>query len=95
MKEIIRDDEIKDNIMDRIDINTSNDYNFYYITNEGKYTYEINFILMSMFKNTIITNKIEYSSDSLWSSYISFYHDKKIIVSSNILEIHKYITDIA
>lgn len=76
------------------DINISNDYNFYYITNEGKYTYEINFILMSMFKNTIITNKIEYSSDSLWSSYISFYHDKKIIVSSNIVEIHKYITDI-
>jgi len=76
------------------DINISNDYNFYYITNEGKYTYEINFILMSMFKNTIITNKIEYCSDSLWSSYISFYNDKKIIVSSNILEIHKYITDI-
>jgi len=76
------------------DINILNDYNFYYITNEGKYTYEINFILMSMFKNTIITNNIEYSSDSLWSSYISFYNDKKIIISSNILEIHKYITDI-
>lgn len=75
-------------------INTSKNYNFFYIINEEKYSYEINFILMSMFKNTIITNKIEYSSDSLWSSYISFYHDKKIIVSSNIAEIHKYITDI-
>jgi hypothetical protein len=76
------------------DINSTNDYNFYYISDKGKYSYEINFILMSMFKNTIITNNLEYCTDSLWSSFISFYHDKKIIASSNILGIHKYITDI-
>lgn len=79
------------------DINRDSYYSFYYITSDEKYSYEINFILMSMFKNFIVTDNKEYAVDSLWSSYISYYDNKKIIVSSSISDfqnIHKYITDI-
>jgi hypothetical protein len=80
-------------------INREGDYSFYYITSDEKYSYEINFILMSMFKNYIITDKKNCAADSLWASYISYYDNKnmKIIISSSISEIHnihKYITDI-
>jgi hypothetical protein len=79
------------------DINRYGNYSFYYITSDEKYSYEINFILMSMFKNFIITDKKECAADSLWASYISYYDNKKIVVSSSISDfqnIHKYITDI-
>ena len=79
------------------DINRDGNYSFYYITSDEKYSYEINFILMSMFKNFIITDKKEHAVDSLWASYISYYDNKKIILPSSISEIqniHKYITDI-
>lgn len=76
------------------DINIDNIFKFYYFPSNQKYNYEINFIVMSMFKNIIITNKKDYSMDSLWASYISYYDNKKIVASSNIREIHKYITDI-
>ena len=76
------------------DINIDNIFKFYYFPSNQKYNYEINFIVMSMFKNIIITNKKDYSMDSLWASYISYYDNKKIVASSNIHEIHKYITDI-
>jgi len=79
------------------DINRDGNYSFYYITSDEKYSYEINFILMSMFKNFIITDKKECAADSLWASYISYYDNKKIVVSSSISDfqnIHKYITDI-
>lgn len=76
------------------DINRDNSYSFYYITTGDKDSYEINFILMSMFKNFIVTDKKECCSDSLWASYISYYENKRVIASSSISEIHKYITDI-
>jgi hypothetical protein len=79
------------------DINRGGNYSFYYITSDEKYSYEINFILMSMFKNFILTDKKECVADSLWASYISYYDNKKIVVSSSISDfqnIHKYITDI-
>jgi hypothetical protein len=79
------------------DINREGNYSFYYITSDEKYSYEINFILMSMFKNFIITDKKECAADSLWASYISYYDNKKIVISSSISDfqnIHKYITDI-
>lgn len=79
------------------DINRGGNYSFYYITSDEKYSYEINFILMSMFKNFILTDKKECVADSLWASYISSYDNKKIVVSSSISDfqnIHKYITDI-
>ncbi len=79
------------------DINENACFSFYYITNDEIYSYETNFILMSMFKNFIVSDIKLYSTDSLWASYISYYDNKKIIISSTIsdfLNIHKYITDI-
>lgn len=76
------------------DINRNNYYKFYYVSINKKDDYETNFLLMSMFKNIIISVKKKCYFDSLWASYISNYKNKKIIVSSSILEIHKYITDI-
>ena len=74
------------------DINESSIYTFYYLDSNEKYSYETNFILMSMFKNIIISNKKE-DMDSIWASYISYYDNKNIIsVDKNV--IHKYITDI-
>jgi len=77
------------------DMNRDGNYSFYYITaDDVKDNYEINFILMSMFKNFIVTHKKESVADSLWASYISYYDNKKVVVSESISEIHKYITDI-
>jgi hypothetical protein len=74
------------------DINESSIYTFYYLDSNEKHSYETNFILMSMFKNIIISNKKE-DMDSIWASYISYYDNKNIIsVDKNV--IHKYITDI-
>ena len=79
------------------DINENACFSLYYISNDEIYSYEINFILMSMFKNFIVSDIKFYSADSLWASYISYYDNKKIIVSSTISDFnntHKYITDI-
>jgi hypothetical protein len=76
------------------DINCDNNYKFYYVPTDEEYNYEINFLLMSMFKNIIVSNKHDCCADSLWASYISYYDNKKVIVPSSIREIHKYITDI-
>lgn len=45
----------------------------------------IEFILLSLFKNNIISN----STFSLWASYISFYETKKIIISPSIWFSHE------
>lgn len=76
------------------DINYDNNYRFYYIPTGEKYDYEIDFLLMTMFKNIIVSSKKDCYADSLWASYISYYENKKVIVPSSIREIHKYITDI-
>lgn len=74
------------------DINDSSTYTLYYVNNAEKNNYEIRFILMSMFKNLIVSNNA-YDMDSLWASYLSYYDNKKVIsIDKNI--IHKYITDI-
>ncbi len=74
------------------DINDSSTYTLYYVNNAEKNNYEIRFILMSMFKNLIVSNN-PYDMDSMWASYISYYDNKKVIsIDKNI--IHKYITDI-
>lgn len=76
------------------DINYDNNYRFYYIPAGEKYDYEIDFLLMTMFKNIIVSSKKDCYTDSLWASYISYYENKKVIVPSSVREIHKYITDI-
>ena len=76
------------------DINYDNNYRFYYIPTDEKYDYEIDFLLMTMFKNIIVSSKKDCYADSLWASYISYYENKKVIVPSSVREIHKYITDI-
>ena len=76
------------------DINYDNNYRFYYIPTGEKYDYEIDFLLMTMFKNIIVSSKKDCYTDSLWASYISYYENKKVIVPSSVREIHKYITDI-
>ena len=76
------------------DINYDNNYIFYYIPTGEKYDYEIDFLLMTMFKNIIVSSKKDCYADSLWASYISYYENKKVIVPSSVREIHKYITDI-
>ena len=76
------------------DINCDNNYTFYYVPTDEEYNYEINFLLMSMFKNIIVSNKHDCCADSLWASYISYYDNKKVIAPSSIKEIHRYITDI-
>jgi hypothetical protein len=74
------------------DINDSSTYTLYYVNNAEKNNYEIRFILMSMFKNLIVSNNA-YDMDSIWASYLSYYDNKKVIsIDKNI--IHKYITDI-
>lgn len=74
------------------DINDSSTYTLYYVNNAEKNNYEIRFILMSMFKNLIVSNNA-YDMDSMWASYLSYYDNKKVIsIDKNI--IHKYITDI-
>jgi len=74
------------------DINDTSTYTLYYVDNAEKNNYEIRFILMSMFKNLIVSNNA-YDMDSLWASYLSYYDNKKVIsIDKNI--IHKYITDI-
>jgi len=76
------------------DINYDNNYRFYYVPTCEKYDYEIDFLLMTMFKNIIVSSKKDCYADSLWASYISYYENKKVIVPSSVKEIHKYITDI-
>lgn len=74
------------------DINDTSTYTLYYVDNAEKNNYEIRFILMSMFKNLIVSNNA-YDMDSIWASYLSYYDNKKVIsIDKNI--IHKYITDI-
>lgn len=67
-------------------------YSFYFVSNVEKNNYETMFILMSMFKNIIVSNN-PTSMDSLWASYISNY-DNKNIISADKNIIHKYITAI-
>jgi hypothetical protein len=87
-------------------VNNENMYNIYYISDkifkeeELACKPEIEFILMSMFKNNIIAN----SYFSLWASFISYYKTKIVIAPINwyLLEgskdydelYHKYITHI-
>ncbi len=75
------------------DINDSYTHIFNYVnyTDENN-NYEVNFILMSMFKNIIISDNKD-DMDSIWASYISHYDIKKVITPDKNV-IHKYITDI-
>lgn len=80
-------------IVDRF--NSDSLYNFYYVPKSDTCCDEIDFVLMSMFKNNIIAN----STYSLWASYISYYDDKVIIapqiLTSQYKDIaHKYISNI-
>jgi hypothetical protein len=80
-------------IVDRF--NTDSLYNFYYVPKSDTSGDEIDFVLMSMFKNNIIAN----STYSLWASYISYYDDKIIIAPQKLVNInkdiiHKYISHI-
>jgi hypothetical protein len=74
------------------DINDTSIYTLYYVGNAEKNNYETRFILMSMFKNIIISNNPS-DMDSLWASYLSYYDNKKVITADKNI-IHKYITDI-
>ena len=74
------------------DINDTSIYTLYYVGNAEKNNYETRFILMSMFKNIIISNN-PADMDSLWASYLSYYDNKKVITADKNI-IHKYITDI-
>jgi hypothetical protein len=74
------------------DINDSSTHTFYYVNYCETNDYEINFILISMFKNIIVSNSKD-DMDSLWASYISHYDIKKVITPDKNI-IHKYITDI-
>lgn len=88
-------------------VNRENEYNVYFVSNkifkdtESNIKDDIEFILMSMFKNNIIAN----SYFSLWASFISYYKTKIVIApkrwyscDSNCKEYdelyHKYITHI-
>jgi hypothetical protein len=87
-------------------VNRENIYNVYYISNKIFKDNELNikddieFILMSMFKNNIIAN----SYFSLWASFISYYKSKIIIAPKRWYSFdgckeynelyHKYITHI-
>ena len=88
-------------------VNRENEYNVYFISNkifkdtEFNIKDDIEFILMSMFKNNIIAN----SYFSLWASFISYYKTKIVIApkrwyscDSDCKEYdelyHKYITHI-
>lgn len=74
------------------DINDTSIYTLYYVGNAEKNNYETRFILLSMFKNIIISNN-PADMDSLWASYLSYYDNKKVITADKNI-IHKYITDI-
>jgi len=74
------------------DINDTSTYTLYYVSKTDKNNYETQFILMSMFKNIIVSNNVS-DMDSIWASYISYYDNKKVIVDDKNI-IHKYITDI-
>jgi len=74
------------------DINDTSTYALYYVSNAEKNNYETRFILMSMFKNIIVSNNAS-DMDSTWASYLSYYDNKKVITSDKNI-IHKYITDI-
>jgi hypothetical protein len=74
------------------DINDSSTHIFNYVNYTDNNNYEINFILMSMFKNIIISDNKD-DMDSIWASYISHYDIKKVIAPDKNV-IHKYITDI-
>ena len=87
-------------------VNRDNIYNIYYIStkifkdDELEIKEEIEFILMSMFKNNIIAN----SYFSLWASFISYYKSKIIIAPKRWYSCdgckeyeelyHKYITHV-
>lgn len=89
-------------IVDRIQVNDACEaggggtgYQFYYVPKSDMCGDEIDFVLMSMFKNNILGN----SANSLWASYISYYDDKIVIAphrlsSQNRKNIHKYISHI-
>jgi hypothetical protein len=74
------------------DINDTSTYTLYYVNNAEKNNYETRFILMSMFKNIIVSNNAS-DMDSMWASYLSYYENKKVITADKNI-IHKYITDI-
>jgi hypothetical protein len=81
-------------IVERLKVN-SEKYKFYYVPKSDVCGDEIDFVLMSMFKNNIIAN----STYSLWASYISYYTDKIIIAPQKLAcinkgIIHKYISHI-
>jgi hypothetical protein len=87
-------------------VNRDNIYNIYYVSslifkeNELNIKDDIEFILMSMFKNNIIAN----SYFSLWASFISYYKSKIVIAPKRWYSFdgckeydelfHKYITHI-
>jgi hypothetical protein len=71
-------------------INDTSTYTLYYVSNAEKNNYETRFILMSMFKNLIVSNNAS-DMDSMWASYISYYDNKKVITADKNI-IHKYIT---
>ena len=79
-------------INDINDINDTSTYALYYVSNAEKNNYETRFILMSMFKNIIVSNNAS-DMDSMWASYLSYYENKKVITADKNI-IHKYITDI-
>ena len=74
------------------DINDTSTYTLYYVSNAEKNNCETRFILMSMFKNLIVSNNAS-DMDSMWASYLSYYDNKKVITADKNI-IHKYITDI-
>ena len=73
-------------------INDTSTYTLYYVSNAEKYNYETRFILMSLFKNLIVSNNAS-DMDSMWASYLGYYDNKKVITADKNI-IHKYITDI-
>lgn len=94
--DITADAEDADDTADEADVvKNASLYNFYYVPKSDTCGDEIDFVLMSMFKNNIIAN----STYSLWASYISYY-DEKIIIAPEILAcknkdiLHKYISHI-
>jgi hypothetical protein len=91
---VITDDiELAKTVLNDInDINDTSTYALYYVSNAEKNNYETRFILMSMFKNIIVSNNAS-DMDSTWASYLSYYDNKKVITSDKNI-IHKYITDI-
>jgi hypothetical protein len=83
---------ILNDINDADDSGDSSIYTLYYVRNAEKNNYETAFILMSMFKNLIVSNNPS-DMDSLWASYLSYYDNKKVITADKNI-IHKYITEI-